>query len=132
MELMRHTDPRLTMKVYTTLRLKDTAGAVETLPISALVEIEQAKATGTDDAIGSQNPAEERVANRVATLPIVGHSSAVNGKEKSRGAQRKTPGSAGVRLTSAGIGTDSASSLESSAGRTRTYNQPVNSRLLYH
>ncbi len=47
MELMRHTDLRLTMKVYTDPRVFDLSGAVESLP--GVEEVAQAKAaTGTD------------------------------------------------------------------------------------
>lgn len=49
MELMRHTDIRLTTRVYTDARLLDTAGAVEQLPrLDDSPQQEQARATGTD------------------------------------------------------------------------------------
>jgi hypothetical protein len=50
MSLMRHTDLRLTMKVYTDPRIFDLAGAVEKLPINLArpTEAEAAQATGTD------------------------------------------------------------------------------------
>jgi hypothetical protein len=50
MSLMRHTDLRLTMKVYTDPRIFDLAGAVEKLPINLArpTEAESAQATGTD------------------------------------------------------------------------------------
>jgi len=47
MELMRHTDMRLTMKVYTDPRVFDLAGAVESLPAMAVAAQAQ-QATGTD------------------------------------------------------------------------------------
>jgi integrase len=37
-ELMRHSDPRLTANVYTTLRLTDTRGALDSLPALALTD----------------------------------------------------------------------------------------------
>ena len=51
MELMRHTDIKLTMVNYTDPRLFDTAGAVEKLPdvLAPAPEQNAAKATGTDD-----------------------------------------------------------------------------------
>src|SRR5206468_11450799 len=48
MELMRHTDPKLTMRTYSHLRVIDVAGAVEKLPAFALPAGQQtAAATGT-------------------------------------------------------------------------------------
>jgi integrase len=46
MELMRHSDIRLTTSIYQHLELVDTAGAVNQLPIPG-AEVE-ARATGTD------------------------------------------------------------------------------------
>jgi hypothetical protein len=50
MALMRHTDMRLTMNVYTDPRIFDLAGAVEQLPTlpADLSQHQTAKATGTD------------------------------------------------------------------------------------
>src|SRR5206468_10096716 len=50
MSLMRHTDLRLTMKVYTDPRIFDLSGAVEKLPMSfgAAPDSQAVKATGTD------------------------------------------------------------------------------------
>ena len=50
MSLMRHTDMRLTMKVYTDPRIFDLAGAVEKLPMNfnAPTDAQAAQATGTD------------------------------------------------------------------------------------
>ena len=51
MSLMRHTDIRLTMKVYADPRIFDLNGAVEMLPkIGAQAEGQALKATGTDGA----------------------------------------------------------------------------------
>jgi len=48
-ELMRHSDIRLTMNVYTHLQLVDTAGAVETLPtIGIQRQAAEQRATGTN------------------------------------------------------------------------------------
>ncbi len=49
---MRHSDPSLTANVYTDPRLLDVAGALDKLPILSLhtdEQLEQGKATGTDD-----------------------------------------------------------------------------------
>ena len=48
MELMRHSDIRLTTAIYQHLELADTAGAVNQLP--ALKTEKEARATGTDAA----------------------------------------------------------------------------------
>jgi integrase len=48
MELMRHTDLRLTMKVYTDPRIFDLASAVEKLKIPAATQASSSAATGTD------------------------------------------------------------------------------------
>jgi len=49
MALMRHTDMRLTMNVYTDPRIFDLAGAVAKLPtFDGVTEAQAAKATGTD------------------------------------------------------------------------------------
>ena len=51
MEIMRHTDMKLTMNVYTDPRLLDTTSAVEQLPNldTPVTETERAVRTGTDD-----------------------------------------------------------------------------------
>ena len=51
MEIMRHTDLRLTMNVYTDPRLLDTTSAVEQLPDldSSIREADRAIRTGTND-----------------------------------------------------------------------------------
>ncbi len=54
MKLLRHTDMRLTMKVYTDPSLFDLAGAVELMPaIGASSKPQTMKATRTD---GKANP----------------------------------------------------------------------------
>ena len=69
MSLMRHTDMRLTMEVYTDPRIFDLAGAVEKLPITLnrADEAQAAQATGTDAAPFQQG---QQVANRVATATL--------------------------------------------------------------
>jgi integrase len=48
MELMRHTDMRLTMKVYTDPRIFNLTSAVEKLPLPNAAKDAEGKATGTD------------------------------------------------------------------------------------
>jgi integrase len=66
MSLMRHTDMRLTMNVYTDPRIFDMAGAVEKLALPKIPALEPGvvKATGTDG----------EVAGKVATATLGGHS----------------------------------------------------------
>jgi integrase len=78
MELMRHTDLKLTMKVYTDPRIFDLAGAVDRLPIPGH-DVEQAAATGTlgikDSAAGgfgrSESVSSPSTQNGPATAGIV-------------------------------------------------------------
>ncbi len=78
MELMRHTDPRLTAKTYTDSHMLETAAAVEGLPDLgplATTEGESALRTGTDD-MPTQMPNESIALNRVSECPggtISGH-----------------------------------------------------------
>ena len=64
MELMRHTDLRLTMKVYTDPRIFDLAGAVEKLP-TIPPRRQAAQATGTDGMAGIT---DERTAGRTESV----------------------------------------------------------------
>jgi len=51
MELLRHSDIRLTMNIYSMAFRESLAAAVDTLPDLTADDVSQAKATGTDDAI---------------------------------------------------------------------------------
>ena len=89
MSLMRHSDLRLTMKVYTDPRIFDLAGAVEKLPINLAKpgETKAAEATGTDG----------KSADADATPPAAASTRRDGGRSKS------------VSSRSAGIGSCSAS-----------------------
>jgi integrase len=132
MELMRHTDLSLTMKVYTDPRIFDLAGAVERLPIPASSIPATAVATGTDGQHAYQNPAVSMGAQMGATSTIEGHSTAVIGRASSEAGSTETLANAGDLRPLTPTGNDGQEGEKNSAGRTRTYNQPVNSRLLYH
>jgi hypothetical protein len=67
MSLMRHTDLRLTMNVYTDPRIFDLAGAVAKLPAIASMKSLAAIATGTDDAQAFTGIDEESVTKSVTT-----------------------------------------------------------------
>ena len=76
MELMRHTDLRLTMKVYTDPRIFDLAGAVERLPASPTTQPKPVTA-------GATNMSEADVAGRTKSVTTtstgIGDCSAVIG-----------------------------------------------------
>ncbi len=74
MSLMRHTDMRLTMKVYTDPRIFNLAAAVEKLPSLMLDEKQAQAATGTNGTDGG-----EQGANRVANALTKGHLLALTG-----------------------------------------------------
>jgi hypothetical protein len=61
-ELSRHSDPKLTMNVYTKLGLNDLAGALDGLPsVSGSTDDAQAiRATGTDDVGWAQYGAQRQ------------------------------------------------------------------------
>ena len=71
-ELARHSDPKLTMNVYTHLDVKDLAAVLEGLPSTTVVgpEREAAKATGTYDAVAE------------AEITPTAHSTARRGHER--------------------------------------------------
>jgi integrase len=79
MELMRHTDMRLTMTVYTDPRIFDLAGAVEKLSLPPVEQTTVAVATGTDGGQVQQSATGEQGANRVATATFDRQLVATNG-----------------------------------------------------
>jgi integrase len=106
MELMRHTDLSLTMKVYTDPRLFDLAGAVERLPIPSASTPTAAVATGTDGAVVVSNRCEKLGAQMGATSTIEGHSTAVTGKGPSKSGRSETLDITGDSQPLAPIGND--------------------------
>ena len=78
MALMRHTDMRLTMNVYTDPHIFDLAGAVEKLPTlpAGPSQPQTARATGTDGATAAIAGRSESVSSRQAGIGIVRQSSA--------------------------------------------------------
>jgi len=81
MELMRHTDLRLTMKVYTDPRIFDLAAAVAKLPLPPVEHKNAAAATGTDGGPIQQTTTMEQVANRVAIATLDRQSVASTGNQ---------------------------------------------------
>ena len=89
MELMRHTDMRLTMKVYTDPRIFNLAAAVEKLPSLTPDDPAQQSqaATGTD----ANTPLPLRGANRVANIATYGQCSASIGNDEGEGKPKGKP-----------------------------------------
>jgi len=86
MELMRHTDLRLTMNVYTDPRLLNTAGAVEDLPgLTRPTEFEAARLTGTHG-----KPAD--ISTRPKVLPKSTTSPGAHGHSWAQSGRRNGPG----------------------------------------
>ena len=96
MALMRHTDMRLTMNVYTDPRIFDLAGAVEKLPSlpTDTSQREAARATGTDGATTGTVGRSESVSSQQAGIGIC---SAVNGGQANSRASTLTVVSGGNR-----------------------------------
>ncbi len=125
MQLMRHTDYRLTASTYTDVRVLDTFGAVEKIRLFDPTEpasIPAAK-TGTDDrpveAVAARDQGRDqkpRVLRR-CTAQIGASKATAEGAEKP---------------TKIGVFARIGEGKENSPSRTRTYNNPVNSRVLYH
>lgn len=116
MELMRHSDLRLTMKVYTDSALLPTSDALDNLPWYGDIAGEAvAQATGTDHVVARDAQKDTQKVGRtcpVATGPVTVLSHAAQGKPAEN--KRDCPDLSGRGRTTA----DTASS---SAGRTRIY-----------
>lgn len=105
MELMRHTDLKLTMRVYTDPRVFDLAGAVEKLPaISATTEPQALKATGTTDTaeLVYQDVSASRGANWGARTTIEGHIASGSVHDSVTSTNEETPVATGVSSSSTG------------------------------
>ena len=117
MEVMRHSDMRLTMRTYTDVTQLPTSEAMEKLPrLSGPAPVPAAEVTHGDSH------------ELVPACPAV----STEGGWSPGGGYVET---ADIPRNCQGL-TDLVASCQpeggNSAGRTRTYNQPVNSRLLYH
>ncbi len=133
MALARHSDPKLTMARYGKAQLHDLAGKIEQLPRllnTTPVELneQRLRATGTDNAAtildSSCSPVAQTCATERDSLITVEHLSMNDGETG-----RKTK-----PLVLQGVEDDCERLIASdfsSPSRIRTYNKPVNSRLLY-
>ncbi len=136
MQLAQHSDPKLTMAVYGRAQLHDLGRAVERLP-DLMAGPEATAATGTDGAAAGSN---DKSARRIPLpySPLTGV--ADSGGEPLRlfetpagGDAENVTGPNPVPEQRVAADGDSLRPNESSSPtRTRTWNKPVNSRLLYH
>ena len=89
MELMRHTDLRLTMNVYTDPRLLDTAGAVEDLPdLTRPTEVKAARLTGTDGGPADISTKPKVLPKSTTSAGSRGHLGARSGRTTGPGAAK--------------------------------------------
>jgi len=121
MELMRHTDLSLTMKVYTDPRLFDLAGAVERLPIPAASTPAVASATGTGGPAVTSNDCQNLGAHMGATSTIQGHSTSLTGSGPTNSGRSETLDNTEDLRSLTPIGNDEQDGKDHSAGRTRSY-----------
>ena len=110
MQLMRHSDPRLTAKVYTDASQLSTAAAISQLP----------RLLGGDSQLDSQTP------------DFGGRGLAPRGTQAADGASSQGLGAESERHAVSQSDTACPSDDSGSGGRARTCDQAVNSRLLYH
>jgi hypothetical protein len=107
MSLMRHTDMKLTMNVYTDPRVFDMAGAVEQLPSLTPADAAVAQATGTDGEAADarhMDANEWRSKRRSSPKAGLGVRSAVIGEHGREGEATLSLANDGVRRQTAGIG----------------------------
>src|SRR5262249_22514512 len=126
MQLARHSDPKLTMAVYGRAQLHDLGTAVARLPsLSATQSTSGAlRLTGTDTAPGCTG---------LAPTSDTGGDALRLTEAQLGEREEKTSGPNALTLQRVEADCDSVRLSEAnSPTRTRTWNKPVNSRLLYH
>ena len=125
MQLARHSDPKLTMARYGRAQLHDLGIAVDRLPsltAEVTTQSQEAKATGTEGAYTLLTQIDD--GERVRLMADDGNASPEGGNA----AGRKPLELQGLEASRDPMMAEDGSS----PSRTRTYNKPVNSRLLYH
>ncbi len=123
MELLRHSDMRLTMKTYTDAGLLLTGEAVAKLPSYVTPDgqiLVGPIAAVTDTQIRTQTPVSGD------------HNLAQHGTRMSVDFDSEAPQNEDARHSLALSGTDRQNAKNGSSGRIRTYDQAINSRPLYH
>lgn len=130
MELARHTDYRLTATVYTDPTILDTFGAVGRLPKyepNPKPEASEERWTGTDDqpirVQGANPPDSDQIRDQMAFLNVHSGASESNTDVLVGYAENATNHEENDKYSNR---------TKISPSRTRTYNNPVNSRVLYH
>ena len=125
--MARHSDPKLTLNVYSHLTVHDTAAALESLPdlIGPGPERETLAATGSDGRISK------------LFAPYLPHGGDGNGRGLSDAGEinETTPDDGGCRnilemSTLDASGRDLADTVTDASRRTRTYNPLIKSQLL--
>jgi hypothetical protein len=128
---MRHSDARLTDCTYLDSAMLPTAGLTDVLPDWAepAAAVGVVLKSGTADApCDTQKYTQKHTQGGVQTeLSLAGD---VTAGQSADGSQVVIGGQDRRDVT--GVVTSGQSGVKSSAGRTRTYNIPVNSRMLYH
>ncbi len=124
MELMRHSDLRLTMKTYTDAGQLCTGEALAKLPSFTV--------TPTGQAIISRLPLKTDAQIDAQTPDSDGRSLAWSGTQMPVVFDTETPENEGASHNLALAGTVRQSARNGSSGRIRTYDQAINSRPLYH
>jgi len=89
MELMRHTDLRLTMNVYTDPSILNTSGAVEDLPdLTRPTEVKAARLTGTDGGPADISTKPKVLPKSTTSAGSRGHLGARSGRTTGPGAAK--------------------------------------------
>ncbi len=137
MQLARHSDIRLTMKTYTNLSMTDLSAAIGDMSIPTRTSDDQQRATGTADATGDLG---DNVGINTRQMPhlMIPYCTSVEAGDSGHtkdGEQALANASKALHHTALIATTVKGSKRadgKTSASRTRTYNIPVNSRMLYH
>ncbi len=131
MQLARHSDPKLTMTVYGRAQLHDLERTVERLPDLMTGPTAAAlAATGTDGA--APDASRPRLHGACTDSGPGRDSRGLSGTSAGGEAENATGRNLWI-LQEVAAGGDAPGPPEiSSPTRTRTWNKPVNSRLLYH
>ena len=125
MEVMRHSDARLTTKTYTDAAMLPTAEAIEALPRWETVRNIQASAL-----LGTTGESVTKCATKRGAF--CGSATRDNAQSCPNTVSDKSCINSGECSGNEGVLTENSVVDKNSAGRIRTYNRSVNSRLLYH
>ena len=130
MQLARHTDWRLTGGTYTDMGLLDIFGAVQSLPTYPTTEPAESLMEGTNNAPAGGHHIGNHGAFKAG--PIGSSLDYCEASGDVIAEVQETPMNIEFSACSEGKTVGSANLSKTSPSRTRTYNNPVNSRVLYH